>query len=349
MVSRRPGAQEVDWAASAKVAAQYGRSFYLASRFLPSQRRRAILATYAYCRTADDIADLATDADLPAAADRLDRWQEELDRPTHPIAIAFAAAREQYAIPTQPVIELLEGVRMDLSITRYPTWADLRVYCHHVAGTVGLMVAPILGCRNGRALGHAAELGIAMQLTNIVRDVGQDAQLGRLYLPLEEVAAFGCTPDEILAGRPSEGFPALLAYQISRARDLYRRAHHGVGALAPSGRVTTLAASALYSGILGEIEAMNYAVFDHRAHLSATRKARALASVVAQCARRRPSGYGPPMSLSAILAESSTPGTPAPGCVPAPTKYRLETSGARLCGRNQADWVRMGSTEKAEP
>ena len=338
MVRQRSSAVNVDWAACARVAADCGRSFYLASRFLPPRRRRAILATYAYCRTADDIADLASGVDLATTADRLDRWQAELERPTHPVAVAFAAAREQYAIPTKPVLELIEGIRMDLSITRYSTWAELRVYCHHVAGTVGLMVAPILGCRDERALDQAAALGIAMQLTNIVRDVGEDARLGRLYLPLDEIAAFGCTPDEILAGRSSDGFPALLAYQISRARDLYRQAHLGIGALAPSGRFTTLAASSLYSGILGEIEAMSYTVFDNRAHLSAARKARVLASVVPQFARSRPSGsgvryseggagYGPAMRSSAIFAESSTPAT---GNVPAPATYMLETSAEQM-------------------
>jgi phytoene synthase len=264
---------------------QHGRTFYFASRCLPPERRRAVLATYAFCRVADDIVDEAETTGPEAVATALERWKEQIDRPEHPVAVAFAATRERYSIPIRPVHDLLTGIQMDLTANRYGSWSELRTYCYHVAGTVGLMVAPILGCREQSALQHAAGLGIAMQLTNILRDVAEDARLGRLYLPLDEIAAFGCDPDAILAGRPGPGFPALIAFQIERARALYADAHCGVGSLIPRGRFTTLAASRLYAGILTEIEAINYDVFSTRAHVSTARKIRALPGVAAAFVR----------------------------------------------------------------
>ena len=160
-----------DWALCRNTAKSLGRSFYLASRLLPTHRRQAILAAYAYCRTADDIVDRANSVPAAKVEASLDDWERQLATPTHPIAVAFAAAREDFGVPEQPVRELLLGLRQDLSVDRYETWDDLQHYCHLVAGTVGLIVAPILGCRDSRALAHAATLGIAMQLTNILRDV----------------------------------------------------------------------------------------------------------------------------------------------------------------------------------
>ena len=144
----------------------------LASRCLPPARRRGVLAAYAYCRIADDIVDAVATRGSDASAAALASWEAQLETPRHPVAIAFANARAVFSVPEQPVHDLLIGIRMDLTTTRYETWPDLRSYCYHVAGTVGLMVAPILGCRDTRALSHAAMLGMAMQLTNILRDVG---------------------------------------------------------------------------------------------------------------------------------------------------------------------------------
>jgi phytoene synthase len=264
---------------------QHGRTFYFASRCLPPERRRAVLATYAFCRVADDIVDATQAASVEAVATALERWKDQIDRPMHPVAIAFAATRAQYSIPVRPVHDLLTGIQMDLTTNRYSSWSELRTYCYHVAGTVGLMVAPILGCRDQSALHHAAGLGIAMQLTNILRDVAEDARLGRLYLPLDEIAAFGCDPEAILAGRPGPRFPALIEFQIQRARALYADAHCGVGALIPRARFTTLAASRLYASILTEIEALNYDVFSTRAHVSSARKVRALPSIASAFVR----------------------------------------------------------------
>ena len=266
-----------DWMRCEEIARHHGRSFYLASRLLPPARQRGVISTYAYCRVADDIVDRSSGEGPAATAEALARWARQLTAPDEPVSVAFAHTRERYAIPMQPVSDLLAGVQMDLTVTRYANWEELRKYCYHVAGTVGLMVAPILGCRDSNALRHAAELGIAMQLTNILRDVAEDAQMGRIYLPLDEMAAFGCDPDAILAGQPGGRFRELMAFQIDRARSLYASALRGVYALSPSGRFTTLAATKLYSGILREIEALDYDVYRMRAHVPASRKLRSMA------------------------------------------------------------------------
>jgi len=267
----------VDWRACARIAHAHGRTFAFASRFLPPERRRAILAAYAYCRVADDIADRTTD--LETAARALDDWERQLDDPIHPVAVAFSAARRQYGVSKGAAVDLLTGVRMDLAPRRFETWDELRRYCYHVAGTVGLMAAPMLGCADDAALPYAVELGIAMQLTNILRDVGEDASRNRLYLPLDELQAFGCDPESILDGKPNGHFADLLAFEIARARRLYAGAWRGLPALAPSGRLTTLAASRLYAAILDAIEEQRYDVFDRRACVPLPRKLAALPGI----------------------------------------------------------------------
>ncbi len=279
-----PGAAfgEPDWEQCEAIARHHGRTFYFASRCLPRSQRRAVLATYAYCRIADDIVDAADSTGQESALDALMAWEDQIAHPIDPAAVAFAVARTQYAIPTKPVHDLIAGIRMDLTKNRYTDWADLRTYCYHVAGTVGLMVAPILGCQDDVALNHAAELGIAMQLTNILRDIGEDARAGRLYLPLDEIEIFGCRPEEIVAGRPGPRFPDLLDHQISRARTLYETSREGIPALDAYGRFTTMVASDLYARILSEIESNRYDVFDTRAHCSTKRKIMALPVISAR-------------------------------------------------------------------
>jgi 15-cis-phytoene synthase len=276
-------ADAIDWRLCAAITRSHGRTFFLASHSLPPVRRRAIHATYAFCRIADDIADQFSDP--VAAAIALDAWEGQLETPTHPVAVAFAAARAQFGAPVGPARDLLTGVRMDLGPCRFATWDELRRYCYHVAGTVGLMVAPILGCRDDDALPHAVELGIAMQLTNILRDVGEDARRGRLYLPLDELTAFGCDPEAVLRGQPSGRFRDLLAFQAARARDLYADARRGLPALSPSGRLTTLAASELYAAILTAIEENDFDVFGARAHVPNGRKLGAMPGVAAAFVR----------------------------------------------------------------
>jgi 15-cis-phytoene synthase len=273
----------IEWRLCAAIARSHGRSFFLASHCLPPDRRRAIHAIYAYCRIADDIADHSADATSAALA--LDAWERQLAAPTHPVAVAFAAARAQHGVPVAPAQDLITGVRMDLGPCRFATWDDLRHYCYHVAGTVGLMVAPILGCEDEAALPYAVDLGIAMQLTNILRDVGEDARRGRLYLPLDELAAFSCDPEAILCGRPRGRFRELLAFQVARARNLYVQARHGIPALSPAGRLTTLAASEFYATILRAIEERDYDVFGARAYVPNGRKLAALPSLATDFVR----------------------------------------------------------------
>jgi phytoene synthase len=272
-----------DWRRCAEIARAHGRTFYLASRFLPPERRRAIHATYAYCRIADDIADHARD--LARAERALDDWERQLVIPVDPVAVAFAAARARYDVPEAAVRELLAGVRMDLRPCRFAAWEDLRLYAYRVAGTVGLMVAPILGCQDEWALPYAVDLGIAMQLTNVLRDIGEDARRGRLYLPLADLEMFGCDPEAILQGRPNGGFADLLTFEIARARGLYADARRGLPALSPSGRLTALAGSELYATILTRIEENGFDVFATRASVSTGRKLAALPSIAAAFVR----------------------------------------------------------------
>ena len=281
-----------DWAACDAKMRQHGRAFFLASRSLPLERRRAIAALYAYCRIADDLVDRSPDA--ASAARALAAWERELSAPSHPVAVAFAAAVARYQIPTTPVADLLEGVRTDLDPQPFPTWDDLARYCYQVAGTVGLMAAPILGCRDAAALSCAVKLGMAMQLTNIVRDVAEDARGGRLYLPLADLAAFGCTPESVLAGRPDGAFSELVAFQIARARRLYAESRPGLPALCPSGRLAALAAGTFYAAILDRIEARDYAVFAGRAVVPSSARLRAVPRIAADyaCLSVRSAGRG---------------------------------------------------------
>lgn len=282
-MSRRPEADAFapdPWALCEAIAREHGRTFYLASRFLADHRRRAILAAYAYCRIADDLVDRSSGQHPGVITEALARWEDELIAPRHPVAVAFAHARRSFNIPIQPVRDLLTGIRMDLAGTRFATWAALYTYSYHVAGTIGLIVAPILGCTDRRALRHAAELGIAMQLTNILRDIGEDARRGRLYLPLDEIAAFGCDPDGILQGQPGGRFTELLALQAQRARALYASAEGGLRSLPPRGRFTALVASLLYAEILTELESANYPVYERRVYVPARHKLRAMPGVL---------------------------------------------------------------------
>ncbi|CAA9549800.1 MAG: Phytoene synthase [uncultured Thermomicrobiales bacterium] len=274
-----------DWDHCRDVLRAHGRTFSFGSQFLPLERRRAIQAAYAFCRVADDIVDRAPATGLAAAARALDAWETEIDCPRDPIAVAFAAARARYGVPEQPVRDLVAGVRMDLAPQTYATWAELEVYCYRVAGTVGLIAAPIFGCVDEAALPQAVDLGVAMQLTNILRDVAEDARMGRLYLPLEDLAAFGCDPEALLAGRPSGDTRGLLAFEIARARALYVSGKGGVHALSPAGRLTTIAIGHLYAKILHRIEEGGYDLLGPRAYVPTHRKLRAMPTITADFLR----------------------------------------------------------------
>ncbi|HMA35199.1 MAG TPA: squalene/phytoene synthase family protein [Chloroflexia bacterium] len=250
-------------------------SFYFSARLLPPAKRRAILALYAFCRLSDDLVDGARARGLApdAAGHALTTWAHRC-RPlqpgpeeTAPVVLAWADTRRRFAIPQALADELLAGVRMDLTIARYATWADLWIYCYRVASTVGQMSLHITGAIHRAAVNYAIRLGVALQLTNILRDVGEDARQGRIYLPLADLARFGYPPRALLDGVLDDRFIALMRFEIARARALYAQAWPGIALLAADSRLAVGAAASVYRAILGHIETQGYDVFQHRARV----------------------------------------------------------------------------------
>jgi phytoene synthase len=263
-----------DYERCAEITRQSSSNFYYAFMLLPVERRRALYAVYAFCRFVDDIAD---DESIRDPALLLARWREELDRvysgvPTRPISRALADAIASFAIPRKYFDEVIAGVEMDLSRKRYGTFEELRLYCYRVASAVGLICIEVFGYSNPGAKVYAENLGIAFQLTNILRDVREDADRGRIYLPLEDLARFGVSENEILRGVYSDAFVRLMEFEANRARDYYERAER---ALPPEDRASLLTAEAMrliYGGLLNLIVNSNYRVFDRRLSLSAPHK-----------------------------------------------------------------------------
>jgi len=265
----------------------HAKSFHFASHALPPVRRRAALALYAFCRRLDDL------VDEPGLGWRPDDLRLRLERarslvrglygdgPLAPVDAPFdpdelAALRDsvrRWGMPQAPFHDLIAGVEMDLTVRRYATFAELDRYCYRVAGTVGLLMAPILGCRDPQALAAAADLGRAMQLTNILRDVREDLERDRVYLPQDELAAAGLSDADLAAGRVDERFRSFMRGQVARARDYYRRGLAGVPALA-AGRcqLTVRLMAAVYGDILRVIEAQGHDVFRARAAVPTRRK-----------------------------------------------------------------------------
>lgn len=245
-----------------RVTREASKSFSLATRLLPAPKRQAMEALYAFARTSDDIVDMQ---DEPPHA--LEAWIAQVHAAGgggHPVLPAWADAAERYALPRVLVDELLAGVAMDLSISRYDTFRHLQVYCYRVASVVGLLAMHIIGFRPG-AEHYAIQMGTALQLTNVLRDVGEDAARGRIYLPREDLERFGVREEEILQGVQSERFRALMRWEIERAEALYQASWPGIGLLHPDGQMAVAAAAILYRAILPRIAANNYDVFGKRA------------------------------------------------------------------------------------
>jgi phytoene synthase len=263
----------------------HSKTFYFASLFLPAAKKRAIWAAYAFCRTADDYVDSFAPAAQRLAA--IDGWETALrdayaGRTSEPLLIAYADAAERFAIPIEPALDLLRGARRDITIRRYETYEELREYCYLVASTVGLMTAPILGYRDG-ALPYGIALGRAMQMTNILRDVGEDARMDRVYLPAEDLERFGCTEESILQGVVDAGFIRMMTFQIERVRRMYADAEPGIALLGAESRYTVRVALSLYRRILERIEQNGYDVFSRRAYVPIrTKIAVAFASALRQ-------------------------------------------------------------------
>lgn len=258
------------------VCRKHARSFYFASAVLFGPRRRAAFAVYAVCRKLDDLVDEqgATEVQLQSAAEAVNHlFDGTAPTATSPFSPSLSAAFHdvviQFGLRREPFVELLRGLAMDLQPRRYASWAELDLYCYRVAGTVGEMMAPILGCRDERALSQAIALGKAMQLTNILRDIKEDFLRGRVYLPQDEMQRFGVSETQLAEGRINDGLIAFMRFQIGRARSLYAEGARGFWALAHwGGRTCARVMSAVYGGILGVIEQAHYDVFATRARVS---------------------------------------------------------------------------------
>ncbi len=252
-----------------------GSNFYYAFRFLPKAKREAIFAVYAFCRLSDDLVDQSKAGGDPKSA--LSRWRRELDGyfhngASHPVIVAVGETARRFNIPKQYFEELLAGMEMDLTCTRYATFEDLYPYCYRVASVVGLICIEIFGYTNPRTKEYAEALGVAFQLTNILRDLAGDAERGRIYVPLDELIRFGYGEDQLLAGVYNEAFVDLMRFQCQRARRYFRAA---AAALPSEDRRSLVAAeimSAIYYRLLQEIEQQRYNVFGAQIALPRSRK-----------------------------------------------------------------------------
>ena len=256
-------------------AVQSGSSFYYSFLFLPPERRRAITALYAYCREVDDVVDECSDAGV--ARTKLLWWREEVGKlyagtPQHPVTQALAPAIAAYGIQQQHMLELIDGMAMDLDYNRYPDFDTLKLYCHRVAGVVGLMSASIFGYSDKQTLEYAPELGLAFQLTNIIRDVGEDARRNRIYLPLDELEKFGVVEGDIQAARESENFQKLMAFQIERALAHYDSAFAKLPAADRKPQIPGIIMSGIYRTLLEEIRDDGCHLLKQRTSLTPVRK-----------------------------------------------------------------------------
>lgn len=272
--SALPGA----YAHCRRVTAEHARTFYFASIFLNGPKRNACYALYAFCRYVDDLADrYGSDAAATTAA--IEIWRSDLTAVydgrsvDKPVMTAWADVLDRYDIPPELPEKLIEGCLSDLRpAIRYETFDDLRDYCYNVASVVGLMTSNVFGYSDRNAEGRAIDLGIAMQLTNILRDVGEDARIDRIYLPQRELQAFGLDEDFIAEGRVTDPFRRFMRFQIDRARAFYASADRGIGLLDRDSRMTVRLMRHNYAAILDAIERNDYDVFSRRARISLPRK-----------------------------------------------------------------------------
>ncbi|MFW8566895.1 presqualene diphosphate synthase HpnD [Orrella sp. 11846] len=256
-------------------AARSGSSFYYAFLFLPTATRKAITALYAFCREVDDVVDDCTDVSV--AHQKLAWWRTEVAHlyqgvPTHPVTKALQPHLETCHITQDKLLAIIEGMQMDLEQTRYLDWPALKKYCWHVAGVVGELSAGIFGYTDERTMEYAAKLGLAFQMTNIIRDVGDDARRGRIYLPIDDLEQHGVKTADILNRIHTEQFTALMAFETQRARELYREAVDALPETDRRAQRPGLMMAAIYYTLLGEIESEQWAVLDQRISLTPIRK-----------------------------------------------------------------------------
>ena len=243
--------------------------------FLPPDKRRAITALYAFCREVDDVVDDCSDRNV--AHTTLAWWRTEVSAiyagtPQHPVAQALAPVVKQFSLAQEHLHEIIDGMEMDLQQQHYADFKTLQLYCYRVASVVGLLAAEIFGYTDRQTLKYAHDLGIAFQLTNIIRDVGEDARRGRIYLPLDELQQFGVNPDDILNGCESDGFQKLMQFQIERAQHYYRQAFEQLPAADRKVQRTGLIMAAIYRATLDEIQRSGCHVLKERISLTPLRK-----------------------------------------------------------------------------
>ena len=267
------------------VTKSHAKSFYFAAKFLPKQKQKAVYPIYAFCRHVDDEIDEIGDGDEEKAVETVKKWKTQLENlykgnensalGTQHSALVFTAWEDllkTYKIPQNLPLELIQGVLMDTKIKRYETFDELYIYCYRVASTVGLMSSEILGYSDKKALEYAEAMGIGMQLTNILRDIKEDAAMNRIYLPQEDLKKFSVSEEQIFENKFDKNFEQLMKFQIERARHFYQKGEQGIPLLEKDSRFTVLLASRIYAKILDEIEKQNYDVFRKRAHTTKRQK-----------------------------------------------------------------------------
>lgn len=256
-------------------AAKSGSSFYYSFLFLPPERRRAITALYAFCREVDDTVDNCTDVSV--ARNKLMWWRKEITAmldgaPSHPVTLALQPHLAPYSLDGKHLLAIIDGMEMDLDQTRYLDYPGLQRYCWHVAGVVGILSASIFGYTQPETLQYAEKLGLAFQLTNIIRDVGEDARIGRIYLPVNELQQFNVTAADLLNARHSDNFEKLMRFQVQRAQAVYDEAFALLPAADRRAQRPGLIMAAIYRTLLTEIERDGYHVLNQRISLTPIRK-----------------------------------------------------------------------------
>ncbi|WP_153116561.1 presqualene diphosphate synthase HpnD [Rhodocyclus tenuis] len=252
-----------------------GSSFYYSFLFLPPLRRRAITALYAFCREVDDVVDECREPAI--AASKLAWWRDEVTRlyhgtPQHPVTRALKPLLADFSLPQEQLEEIIDGMAMDLTNTRYADFSALSLYCYRVASVVGLLSAEIFGYRDRQTQKYAHDLGMAFQLTNIIRDVGEDARRGRIYLPGDELARFGVAESDLAAGRYSDAFTRLMSFQIERAEHYYAQALAALPAIDRKAQRPGLLMAAIYRTVLDEIRSDGIRTLTQRISLPPLRK-----------------------------------------------------------------------------
>lgn len=257
------------------ITAKSGSSFYYSFMFLPELKRRAITALYAFCREVDDVVDECKDENI--AQTKLNWWRGEISqlfsgKPQHPVTLALHPLLKEFNLAEEYFHEIIDGMEMDLSVSRYETFKDLSLYCYRAASVVGLLSAEIFGFKHRETLGYAHDLGMAFQLTNILRDVREDAERGRIYIPLEELDQFNVSINDLTHPVTSDSVKALFNYQSDRAREYYISAFNKLPEEDRFNQRTGLIMAEIYRSILDEIENDDFKVLEHRIKLSALRK-----------------------------------------------------------------------------